>query len=553
MLKIYCKNTGTTQEFQEGATLAEMLPRFEFERPFDILCAKVNNVAQGLKYRAFNSRDVEFLDYRSYTGRSAYCRSLCFLLSKACLDLFPDCKLKMRRPISKGYFCELRKGSPVTAEDVARISGRMREIVQGDAPFKRVEVRTDDAIALFRGMGYDDKVKLLETSGQTYIRYHTLEGTPDYYYDALVPSAGYLKVWDLSPYEDGMLLRVPDRHAPDKLARFEPQPKTYEVFRESLRWNAIMDLDNVGDVNHACQKGHATELIQVAEALQEKKIVQIAEEINRRYQDGDLRLVLITGPSSSGKTTVAKRLSIQLMACGLKPLTVSTDDYFVNRLDTPRLPDGSFDFDNFDTVDHEAMQNDLIKLLDGEEVQVPEYNFVTGIREYNGKTLRLTPGAVLLVEGIHALNTALTDRIPDAAKFRIFINTIVSISLDDHNCIPTSDNRLLRRIVRDYNKGAFSAQETIANWPNVRRAEVKWIYPFQETADVLFNSAYLVEFAVIRLHAERILATVPRNCPEYSEANRLLKFLSYFTPVSDRQIPPTSLLREFVGGSSFKY
>ncbi|MBR0083908.1 MAG: nucleoside kinase, partial [Bacteroidales bacterium] len=482
MLKIYCKNTGTTQEFQEGATLAEMLPRFEFERPFDILCAKVNNVAQGLKYRAFNSRDVEFLDYRSYTGRSAYCRSLCFLLSKACLDLFPDCKLKMRRPISKGYFCELRKGSPVTAEDVARISGRMREIVQGDAPFKRVEVRTDDAIALFRGMGYDDKVKLLETSGQTYIRYHTLEGTPDYYYDALVPSAGYLKVWDLSPYEDGMLLRVPDRHAPDKLARFEPQPKTYEVFRESLRWNAIMNLDNVGDVNHACQKGRATELIQVAEALQEKKIVQIAEEINRRYQDGDLRLVLITGPSSSGKTTVAKRLSIQLMACGLKPLTVSTDDYFVNRLDTPRLPDGSFDFDNFDTVDHEAMQNDLIKLLDGEEVQVPEYNFVTGIREYNGKTLRLTPGAVLLVEGIHALNTALTDRIPDAAKFRIFINTIVSISLDDHNCIPTSDNRLLRRIVRDYNKGAFSAQETIANWPNVRRAEVKWIYPFQETA-----------------------------------------------------------------------
>ena len=553
MLKIYCKNTGTTQEFQEGATLAEMLPRFEFERPFDILCAKVNNVAQGLKYRAFNSRDVEFLDYRSYTGRSAYCRSLCFLLSKACLDLFPDCKLKMRRPISKGYFCELRKGSPVTAEDVARISGRMREIVQGDAPFKRVEVRTDDAIALFRGMGYDDKVKLLETSGQTYIRYHTLEGTPDYYYDALVPSAGYLKVWDLSPYEDGMLLRVPDRHAPDQLARFEPQPKTYEVFRESLRWNAIMNLDNVGDVNHACQKGHATELIQVAEALQEKKIVQIAEEINRRYQDGNLRLVLITGPSSSGKTTVAKRLSIQLMACGLKPLTVSTDDYFVNRLDTPRLPDGSFDFDNFDTVDHEAMQNDLIKLLDGEEVQVPEYNFVTGIREYNGKTLRLTPGAVLLVEGIHALNTGLTDRIPDAAKFRIFINTIVSISLDDHNCIPTSDNRLLRRIVRDYNKGAFSAQETIANWPNVRRAEVKWIYPFQETADVLFNSAYLVEFAVIRLHAERILATVPRNCPEYSEANRLLKFLSYFTPVSDRQIPPTSLLREFVGGSSFKY
>ena len=553
MLKIYCKNTGTSLEFQEGTTLAEMLPRFEFDRPYDILCAKVNNVSQGLKYRAFNSRDVEFLDYRTYTGRSAYCRSLCFLLSKAARDVFPDSKIKMRRPISKGYFCDLQKGSPVTSEDVEMKRARMKEIVAGDAPFKRVEVRTEEAIEMFRGMGYDDKVKLLETSGQLYIRYHTLEGTPDYYYDALVPSAGYLKVWELSQYQDGMLLRVPDRHAPEKLTLFEPQPKTFEVFRESLRWNAIMDLDNAGDVNHACEQGRAGELIQVAEALQEKKIVQIAEEIDRRYRCGAMRLVLITGPSSSGKTTVTKRLSTQLMACGLKPMTVSTDDYFVNRLDTPRLPDGSFDFDNFDTVDHEAMQNDLIKLLNGEEVCVPEYNFVTGIREYNGKTLKLNPGSIVLVEGIHALNPALTERIPDAAKFRIFINTIVSISLDDHNCIPTSDNRLLRRIVRDFNIGAFSARETISNWPNVRRAEVKWIYPFQETADVLFNSAYLIEFAVIRLHAERILATVPRNCPEYSEANRLLKFLSYFTPVSDRQIPPTSLLREFVGGSSFKY
>ncbi len=553
MLKIYCKNTATSLEFQEGVTLSEVLKHFQFDRPYDILCAKVNNVTQGLKYRAFNSRDVEFLDYRSYAGRSVYCRSLCFLLSKATRDVFPDSKIKMRRPISKGYFCELSKGSPVTSEDVERIRARMREIVAGDAPFRRLEVRTSEAIELFRSMGYEDKVKLLETSGQTYIRYHTLEGTPDYYYDALVPSAGYLKVWELSQYEDGMLLRVPDRHAPEKLTVFEPQPKTFEVFRESLRWNAIMNLDNVGDVNHACQKGHAGELIQVAEALQEKKIVQIAEEIERRYRCGALKLVLITGPSSSGKTTVTKRLSTQLMACGLRPLSVSTDDYFVNRLDTPRFPDGSFDFDNFDTVDHEAMQEDLIKLLDGQEVSVPEYNFVTGIREYNGKKLQLTPGTVLLVEGIHALNPALTDRIPDAAKFRIFINTIVSISLDDHNCIPTSDNRLLRRIVRDYNKGAFTARETISNWPNVRRAEVKWIYPYQETADVLFNSAYLVEFAVIRLHAEQILATVPRDCQEYSEANRLLKFLSYFTPVSDREIPPTSLLREFVGGSSFKY
>ncbi|MBR5905021.1 MAG: nucleoside kinase [Bacteroidales bacterium] len=553
MLKIYCKNTGTSKEFQEGVTLAEVLPHFDFERPYDILCAKVNYVTQGMKYRAFNNREVEFLDYRSYAGRSAYCRSLCFLLSKAVHDLYPSSTIKMRRPISKGYYCDLQKGSPVTSEDVDRIRERMKEIVAADAAFKRMEVRTEEAIELFRSLGYDDKVKLLETSGQIYIRYHTLEGSPDYYYDALVPSAGYLKVWDLSPYQDGMLLRVPDRHAPEKLTVYEPQPKTFEVFRESLQWNAIMNLDNVGDVNHACEDGHAGELIQVAEALQEKKIVQIAEEIEKRYRCGALRLVLITGPSSSGKTTVTKKLSIQLMACGLRPVSISTDDYFVNRVDTPLLPDGSYDFDNFDTVDHEAMQNDLEKLLAGEDVQVPEYNFVTGIREYNGKTLKLTPGSVLLVEGIHALNPALTNRIADSVKFKIFINTIVSISLDNHNCIPTSDNRLLRRIVRDYNKGAFSARESIRNWPNVRRSEVKWIYPFQETADVLFNSAYLVEFAVFRLHAERILATVPRNCPEYSEASRLLKFLSYFIPVSDRQIPPTSMLREFVGGSSFTY
>ncbi|MBO4475756.1 MAG: nucleoside kinase [Bacteroidales bacterium] len=553
MLRIYCKNTGTSLEFQEGVTLAEALTCFEFDRPCDILCAKVNNVTQGLKYRAFNSRDVEFLDYRSYAGRSAYCRSLCFLLSKAAHDTFPGSKIKMRRPISKGYYCELCKGSPVTPEDVERIKSRMKEIVEGNAPFKRVEVRNEEAIRIFSSLGYDDKVKLLETSGQPYIRYHTLEGSPDYYYDALVPSAGYLKVWELSPYEDGMLLRVPDRHAPDRLTPFEPQPKTFEVFRENMRWNAIMHLDNVGDVNHACEKGHAGELIQVAEALQEKKIVKIAEEIEERYRNGSLRLVLITGPSSSGKTTVTKRLSTQLMACGLRPVSVSTDDYFVNRLDTPRFPDGSFDFDNFDTVDHDAMQEDLLKLLNGEEVSVPEYNFVTGLREFNGKTLKVDDGTVLLVEGIHALNPALTAKIPDEAKYKIFINTIISISLDDHNCIPTSDNRLLRRIVRDFNKGAFTARETISNWPNVRRAEVKWIYPFQETADVLFNSAYLVEFAVIRVHAEQILSTVPRNCPEYSEANRLLKFLSYFTPVSDREIPPTSLLREFVGGSSFKY
>jgi len=531
----------------------DMLPSFDFERPYPILSAKVNNVSQGLKYRAFNSRQVEFLDYTTYAGRSVYCRSLCFLLCKAARDVFPESKIVLRRPISKGYFCAFDKGdgSEISQKDVDRIVSRMKELVNADLPFKRHEVRVEEAIELFHDLGYHDKVKLLQTSGDVYVNYYTLDNAADYYYDALLASTGYLKVWELSIYREGMLLRVPDRHKPEELAPFIEQPKTFEVFSENLKWNKIMGLDNVGDVNLACQRGEASDLIKIAEALQEKKIVQIAEEIEHRVnQDDPVRLVLITGPSSSGKSTFCKRLSIQLKACGLHPISFSTDDYFVNRLDTPLLPDGSFDFDNFDTVDHEYLQNDVLKLLNGETVEVPEYNFVTGLREFNGKKLRLEKGMVLLVEGIHALNPRLTDRVPESYKYRIFINTITSISLDDHNCIPTSDNRLLRRIVRDFNKGAFTARESIMHWPNVRRSEVQWIYPYQECADVLFNSSYIVEFPVVRPHAERILMTVPKNCPEYGEVHRLMKFLGYFAPVSDKDVPATSLLRSFIGGSS---
>lgn len=553
MVNIYCVNTDTTCSFPEGTTLMDMLPSFDFERPYPILSAKVNNVSQGLKYRAFNSRKVEFLDYTTYAGRSVYCRSLCFLLCKAARDVFPESKIVLRRPISKGYFCAFEKGdgTDIVQEDVDRIVLRMKELVAADLPFRRHEVRVEEAIELFHSLGYHDKVKLLQTSGDVYVNYYTLDDAADYYYDALLASTGYLKVWGLSIYKEGMLLRVPDRHKPEELAPFIEQPKTFEVFSENLRWNKIMGLDNVGDVNLACQRGEASDLIKIAEALQEKKIVQIAEEIERRVnKDEPVRLVLITGPSSSGKSTFCKRLSIQLKACGLHPISFSTDDYFVNRLDTPLLPDGSFDFDNFDTVDHEYLQNDVLKLLAGETVEVPEYNFVTGLREFNGKKLRLEKGMVLLVEGIHALNPRLTDRVPESYKYRIFINTITSISLDDHNCIPTSDNRLLRRIVRDFNKGAFTARESIMHWPNVRRSEVQWIYPYQECADVLFNSSYIVEFPVVRPHAERILMTVPKNCPEYGEVHRLMKFLGYFAPVSDKDVPATSLLRSFIGGSS---
>lgn len=555
MVRIYCKNTGTYKEFLEGTPLLDIAPAFEFDKPYEILAAKVNNVAEGLRFRVFHNRDVEFLDYRTYIGRNFYSRSLCFLLYKATRDLFPESRMTIRRPISKGYFCSVYKndGSFLTEEDVEAIGARMRELVDENIPFKRKELQIEEAIKIFKESGDLDKVKLLETCGEVYITCYSLGDVTDYYYDELVPSTGYLKTFGVKLCHGGILLRVPDRHHPEDLAPLHEEPKTFEVFAETHKWNWIMGLSNVGDVNESILKGNASDLIQISEALQEKKIVQIAEEIERRHNDPDnpVKLVLITGPSSSGKSTVCKRLSVQLKACGLHPISFSTDDYFVNRVDTPKLPDGSYDFDNFDTVDHEYLQKDLVKLLNGEEVEVPEYNFVTGRREFNGKNLKLGERSVLLIEGLHALNPRLTEKVTDKEKFRIFINTITSISLDCHNCIPTSDNRLLRRIVRDYLKGAFTARESIANWPNVRRAEVKWIYPFQENADVLFNSAYLVEFAVLRTHAERILATVPKNCPEYSEAHRLLKFLHYFVPVSDKEIPPTSLLRGFIGGGSY--
>lgn len=553
MIRIFCKNNGETREFQEGTYLWEALESFNFDKPYPILVAKVNNVVEGLKFRVFNNRDVEFMDYSSYAGRLAYSRSLCFLLNMAVQEIFPGSKVTFRRPISKGYFCELIKpdGSEIVEGDVVAIRKKMQQTVLSGMEFHRHEVHVKDAIEMFESIGRTDTVNLLRTCGKVYISYYTLGNTPDIYYDALLPNVSYLKCWSLEAYNGGLFLRIPDRHNPPALAPFIDQPKTFNVLKESLKWNKIMGLSNVGDVNVACMNGGAKDLIQISEALQEKKIVQIAEEIYKRFYSPDhVRVILLTGPTSSGKTTVCKRLSTQLKCCGLHPISFSTDDYFVDRVKTPLLPDGSYDFDNFDTVDHEAMQNDILRLVKGEKIEVPEYNFVTGIREYNGKTMQLGEDSVLLVEGLHALNPKLTDKIPDEIKYKIFINTITAVSLDDHNSISTSDNRLLRRIVRDFNKGAFTARETISHWPNVRRSEVKWIYPYQETADVLFNSSYLVEFAVLRVHAEQILMTVPKDCPEYCEARRLFKFLQYFHPVSDKDVPSTSLLRGFIGGGN---
>ncbi len=551
MVQVYCKNTRETKRFPEGTSLVQMLSEFDCKTPYPIVSAKVNNVSQGLKFKVYQNKDIEFIDVREPSGMRAYCRSLYFLLYKATCEVLPESKLYVEHPISNGYFCHVRKAddTDITPAEIGLIEKRMKELVEKDLPFHRYDVQTEKAIKEFKKAGFEDKVRLLETSGEAYTDYYTLGDTADYFYGKLVPSTGYLTVWGIQPYHDGLLLRVPSREDPARLAPFTDQPKTFEMFKEALRWNIIMGLSTVGDVNEAFLKGRASELIQIAEALQEKKIVQIAEEIDRRYNsENPLQVVLITGPSSSGKTTFCKRLSIQLKACGLHPLSVSTDDYFVNRVETPKFPDGSYDFDNFDTVDHALMESDIMKLLSGEEVHVPEYNFVTGLREYNGKKLRLGEGRILLIEGIHALNPGLTSQIPESAKFKIFINTLTGTLLDDHNSIPTSDNRLLRRIVRDYNAGSFTARESISNWQNVLDAEQKWIYPFQETADVMFNSAYLIEFAVLKNHAEPILRSVPQNCAEYAEAHRLLKFIHYFTPVPDKEIPATSLLREFIGG-----
>jgi len=565
MLQIRCKNNNVTKSFPEGTSLLDVYQAFadEISLPYPVVSAKVNNTSQGLKFRLYQNRDVEFLDAREGSGHRVYVRSLSFLLYKATQDVFPGSKLFIEHSLSRGYYCNFKptpspsrgEGRQVTDETVAKIKARMQEIVSLDMPFRRTEATTEEAIRVFTERGFQDKVKLLETSGQIYSDYYTLGDTVDYYYGPLVPSAGYLQVWDLERFEDGLLLRVPDWNNPSKVAEKVAQPKTFGMFAEKTRWDIIMRLSNAGDVNKAIMRGYASELIQVSEALQEKKIVQIAEEIDRRFhQEKDpVRIVLITGPSSSGKTTFCKRLSVQLLACGLRPVSFSTDDYFVNRLDTPKLPNGDYDFDNIETVDYHLMEDHLMRLMAGERVEIPEYNFVTGKREMNGKKLKLGGDTVLIIEGIHALNPLLTKKLPDSLKYKIYISALTSISLDDHNWIPVRDNRLLRRIIRDYNKGAYTAQQTIAQWKNVCEAEDQWIFPYQETADVMFNSALNIEFAVLRTHAEIILTSVPKNCPEYSEAHRLLKFLRFFLPVSDKEIPPTSIMREFVGGSSFKY
>ncbi|MCL1617219.1 nucleoside kinase [Bacteroides sp. ET71] len=555
VLQICCKNNNISKEFPVGSTLLEIYQGLNLDFPYQVVSAKVNNRSEGLNFRVYNNKDVEFLDVRDPSGMRTYVRSLCFILYKAVRELFPQGKLYVEHPVSKGYFCNLRIGRPIELADVTAIKQRMQEIIAQDIPFHRTECHTTEAVRIFSEQGMNDKVKLLETSGSLYTYYYTLDDTIDYYYGNLLPSTGFIYLFDLVKYYDGLLLRIPNKTEPTKLDEMVKQEKMLDIFKEHLRWNHIMGLSNVGDFNRACQEGAATDLIKVAEALQEKKIAQIADEIYNRCQDNSPhgRLVLIAGPSSSGKTTFSKRLSVQLMTNGLHPYPISLDDYFVDREKTPRDANGNYDYESLYALDLQLFNDQLQALLRGEEVELPRFNFTAGKQEFRGEKLRIDKNMVLILEGIHALNPELTPQIPDENKFKIYVSALTTISLDDHNWIPTTDNRLLRRIIRDYNYRGCSAQETISRWPSVRAGEDKWIFPYQENADVMFNSALLFEFAVLRYHAEPILNSVPRNCPEYAEAYRLLKFIKYFIPVQDKEIPPTSLLREFLGGSSFKY
>lgn len=549
-VQIRCKNNKKSINIPIGSTLWDAYVALNLKMPYGPVSAKVNNKVEGLHYRFYNAKDIEFLDITSPSGMRTYTRSLFFVLVKAAKDLFPESTIKIETPISRGYYCDLRIGRPLTDEDAQAIEKRMREIVAQDIPFHRIQSPTEEAIELFKSKGMISKVKLLESSGTIYTHYYKLQDTVNYFYGSLLPSTGGLKVFGVIRYYDGLLLRIPSRKDPNKLEEIIPQEKMMEIFKEHHHWQEIVGLNTVGDFNRACQAGHATDMINVAEALQEKKIVKIADEIQNRP---DIKLVLISGPSSSGKTTFSKRLSIQLMANGMHPYPISLDDYFLNRKDTPKDENGEYDFESLYALDIPYFNTQLKDLMEGKEIELPRFNFQKGEREQSGKKLRLEKDMILILEGIHALNPELTPQIPENSKYRIYVSALTTIMLDVHNYIPTTDNRLLRRIIRDYKYRGYSALETIKRWPSVREGEDKWIFPYQEKADAMFNSALLFELAVIRNQALPLLELVPENAPEYSEAYRLRKFLRYFVPMSDNVIPPTSLLREFLGGSSFQY
>ena len=550
VLHIRCKNNKKTQEVPIGSTLSDIYKEINLQMPYGPVSAKVNNKVEGLHYRVYHNKDVEFLDLLTPSGIRTYTRSLFMVLCKAVHDLYTGSQVVIDIPVSNGYYCNLQLGHEITAEDVDRIRTRMQEIINAKMPIQRYETTTEEAVKMFTELGDIQKAKLLKSSGSLYCVYYVLDDYKDYYYGSMLTNTSQLHLFGLEPYFDGVLLRIPSTQDPSKLGELIRQDKMFEVFKEHHRWQSILGIKTVGDFNEAVKNGLATDLINVSEALQEKKISQIADTIAERKE---IKVVLIAGPSSSGKTTFCKRLSVQLLASGVKPVQISLDDYFVNRAETPKDENGELDYESIYALNIPLINEQFNALFRGEEVELPKYNFQTGMSEKSGKKLHLGENNILLVEGIHALNPALTEQIADDKKFKIYASALTTILLDDHNYIPTTDNRLLRRIVRDYKYRGCSAQETIHRWPSVRAGENKWIFPYQEQADVMFNTALLFELAVIKPQAEEVLEQVPENCEEYAEAYRLRKFLKYFAPLPFRNLPPTSLLREFLGGSSFKY
>ena len=549
-VQIRCKNNGKILTVPIGSTLEEIYEQFGIEMTYGPVSAKVNNKVEGMHYRVYNRKDVEFLDLTTSSGLRTYTRTLFFVLCKAVSELYPGGHVIIDIPVSNGYFCDLQIGREVSAFDVDSIKKRMKEIIDAKMPVKRKERTTEEAIKLFRERGAESKVKLMESLGRLYTIFYEIDGYYDYFYGTLLTNTSKLHLFDLVKYYDGMLLRIPSISDPGQLGELVRQDKMFEIFKEHHRWQDILNLRTIGDLNEAVAKGMTASLINVSEALQENKIVRIAEDICNRK---GVKMVLIAGPSSSGKTTTCKRLSIQLLACGLRPVGISLDDYFVDREKTPKDSKGEYDYESLYALNIPLLNQQMKALFAGEEVQLPRYNFQTGRSEMSDRRLKLRGNEVLVVEGIHALNPELTADIPDEQKYRVYASALTTILLDEHNYIPTTDNRLLRRIIRDHKYRGVSAAETIRRWPSVRAGENKWRFPYQENADAMFNSAMLFELCAIKQQAEPLLEQVPENVPEHSEAYRLLKFLHYIKPISYAQVPSTSLLREFLGGSSFKY
>ena len=549
-IQIRCKNNKKTQKVEIGSTLFDVFSSFDLKMTHGPVSARVNNKVEGMHYRVYNSKDVEFLDMTTASGSRAYTRTLFFVLCKAVQDIYPATDVVIDIPVSNGFYVDIRLGRPVVDEDVNIIRCRMQEIIDARMPIRRFTVPTEDAITLFQEKGDVEKVKLLKTSGSIYTTYYKIGEYVDYYYGTLLTNTSQLYLFGLEKYYDGMLLRIPSVSNPDELGEMTRQDKMFDIFKEHHRWQEILGIRTVGDFNQAIDAGHATDIINISEALQEKKLAKIAEEIASRK---GVKLVLLAGPSSSGKTTSCKRLSIQLAVNGLKPLQISLDDYFVDRDKTPKDENGDFDFESIYALNLDLLNEQFNALFRGEEVELPKYDFPSGKSVKSGKMLKLEPNNVLVVEGIHALNPELTAHVPEEQIFRVYASALTTILLDNHNYIPTTDNRLLRRIIRDYKYRGVSAQETIRRWPSVRSGENKWIFPFQENADAMLNTAMLYELSVLKMQAEPLLQQVPENCEEFAEAYRLLKFLKYFKGIPYNNLPPTSLLREFLGGSSFHY